>query len=109
MLGFTSLLGTLVAVLVSARHTTLFATLRLLSLASPRQLPQPLTSEPNPESSRFPSHPLAIRDSEIMAATSHIIPLIDIGTLILATICPLAGRARYDPPGFPVQAMNALD
>ena len=44
-----------------------------------------------------------------MAATSHIIPLIDIGTLILATICPLAGRARYDPPGFPVQAMNALD
>jgi hypothetical protein len=109
LLGLFILLGTLAATLVSARHITLFATLGLPWLASSRQPSPSQANEPSPKRSRWPSHPLALRDPEIMTATSHVIPVIAIGILILATIGPFESRARFDPTRFPVQALNTLE
>jgi hypothetical protein len=108
LLGLSILLGTLAAALVSARHITLFAALGLPWLASPRQPSPSRTNEPSPNRSLWPSQRLAFRDPEIMAATSHVIPVIAIGILILATIGPFGVRARFDPTRFPVQALNTL-
>ena len=108
VLGLIILLGTLAATLVSARHITLFAVLGLPWLASPAPAPSSEANGPGDRRTRWPSYPLALRDPQFVAATSHVIPLLASGALILATLGPLALRARYDPTRFPVGAFNTL-
>jgi hypothetical protein len=107
-LGLAILLGTLAATLVSARHITLFAALGLPWLASLRAVPSSGGTEAHPEPPDWPLHSLVPRSPEISAATSHVLPLIACGLLVLAVNGPFAARGRFDSNIFPVQALREL-
>ncbi len=107
-LGLATLLGTLAATLVSARHITLFATLGLPWLASLRADASSGGTASRPERPDWPLHTLVPRSPEISSATSHVLPLIACGLLVLAVNGPFAARGRFDSTTFPVQALREL-
>jgi hypothetical protein len=107
-LGLATLLGTLAATLVSARHITLFAAVGLPWLALLGTYASSGGTEAHPERPDWPLHTLAPRSPEISSATSHVLPLIACGLLVLAVNGPFATRGRFDSATFPVQALREL-
>jgi hypothetical protein len=107
-LGLATLLGTLAATLVSARHIALFATVGLPWLALLGTHASSAGTEAYPGYSDWPTHTLAPRSAEISAATSHVLPLIACALLVLVVNGPLTARGQFDSTTFPVQALREL-